>query len=136
MTTSSLYQLMEVWMIMWDQESMEISLQDLASQFEKKKVNFLLFSRINDVLDFISNPQEPMTTNEQIHHFEKLLFDKDIQQVAEFVKVENSGSPDYTLTVLNIEEAIAKFPMWFTEFKGMAWDDFVTHIGDQVSDDK
>jgi hypothetical protein len=136
MTTSSLYQLMEVWVIMWDQESIELSLLELASQFEQKKVRFLLFDKINDVLDFISNPQEPMTTNEKIQHFQNLLYDKGIQQVAEFVRVENSGSPDYTLTVLNIEEAIAKFPMWFKEFKGMAWDDFVTHIGDSVSDDE
>lgn len=136
MITGSLIQMMEVWTMMWNQESMEISLQELASQFEEKKVHFLLFDKINDVLDLISNPHEPMTTDEKKHHFEKLLFDKDIQQVAEFVKIEDSGSPDYTLTVLNIEEAVAKFPMWFTEFKGTTWDVFVSHMGDLVSDDK
>jgi hypothetical protein len=136
MITGSLIQMMEVWTMMWDQESMEISMLDIASQFEEKKVHFLLFDKINDVLDLISNPHEPMTTDEKKHHFEKLLFDKDIQQVAEFVKIENSGSPDYTVTVLNIDEAVAKFPKWFTEFKEAPWDDLFSHLDSQESDNK
>ncbi len=124
MTRHSLYYILEGWSYLLDRGEAEITLNQIADCFHKRKVNFLLIEQFYDSLKWFETSSEGLTDDEIMYRIGNMLGNKEFSAVTKFIQIENSGPPYYTISVANIDETIAQFPTWFEEFTGMTLDDF------------
>ncbi|MFW9786984.1 MAG: hypothetical protein ACFFE2_00200 [Candidatus Thorarchaeota archaeon] len=127
----SLFDIISAWTLFFNLDEMEDTLIQVSTQFNDKKVKFKLLEDLSDLHELMYDPNESMTDTRMSILIDRFIFEKEKQDVAQFVKIESSGPPEYRLEVLNIEETIAKFPDWFEPFEGMTWDDTRSRLLDK-----
>ncbi|MFX1484230.1 MAG: hypothetical protein ACFFCP_13705 [Promethearchaeota archaeon] len=126
----TLYDILDGWIWIWDDEEFEVTLHQVSESFHVKKIRFLLIDKIMDAVGLGAEDGDysSMTEGQKMYRIEKLLQDEEVKQVAKFVQLDLSGPPDYQMTVKNVEEIKAQFPSWFEEFTGITWAEFGSRL--------
>jgi len=130
MTTHTLYEIMEGWIHDWDRTDIDITLHHIETSFNNQKVRFLLIDRIYDAIGYIDDIYDYISEGINKAQFESLLQDEQFVQIAKFIQIKSSERPEFKISVLNIKEAVDRFPNWFEEFKGISWDEFASRLVD------
>jgi len=127
----SLFDILDSWTLIFDRGAAEITLNEISDSFYKHKVTFLFLEDLWDLLEMMDDPLEFMTDERMSYLIEKILRDEEKEKIARFVQVEISGSPEYKIEVLNVEETIAQFPSWFKDYDGLTWDEAKSRLFDK-----
>ncbi|MHA1963848.1 MAG: hypothetical protein ACXACG_06430 [Candidatus Thorarchaeota archaeon] len=117
MTARTLFEILDSWTLIWDRPTIDLTLNELATPFYDRKVTFMLIDKLWDMLELIDDPLEFMTEERKRYQIEQVLREKRVEQVANFVQIEISGSSEPKISVLNADETIAQFPSWFEKYE-------------------
>lgn len=115
----TLFDLIDRWTMKWNRVLIETTLNQVAAPFYKRKLVFFLLEEFWDTLELIDDPQEFMTEERKISHIEHLLSKERNERAAKTVMLEVIESPDFKITVLNVDEIVSQHPAWFNKYDGM-----------------
>ncbi len=111
----TLYDLMDGWTLIWDDAEVEIRLLQLADEFAKHKVVFLVLERLFDVYEESQDPREFMTDERKMMLIVRLLRDKEIETAAKAVELEVPQSLSQDIALLNADTLMRRFPSMFKD---------------------
>ena len=102
----------------WDRSLIETTLNQIAAPFYERKLVFFLLEEFWDTLELIDDPLEFMTEERMIAHIEHLLDKERNERAAKTVMLEVIESPDFKVTVMNVDELISQHSGWFEKYDG------------------
>jgi hypothetical protein len=115
----TLFDVIDRWTMKWDRGLVETTLSQVAAPFYKRKLVFFLLEEFWDALELIDNPLEFMTEERKIAHVEQFLSKERNERAARAIILDIIESPEFRVTVMNVDEVVSQHPGWFEKYDVM-----------------